>query len=560
MGVSTDEVPGPEAPSPADSDAPSADALRRLVRAIRELAGAQDLAAVVEIVRHAAREVVSADGATFVLRDRDQCYYVDEDAIEPLWRGQRFPLETCISGWAMLHKQAVWIPDIYADDRIPHEAYRPTFVKSLAMTPIRTAEPLGSIGTYWADQHSATAAELEVLQALADSTSVALERIRVQHELEDRVNERTAALRASNRDLAAFAHVAAHDLKAPLSTIVGYAELALELEDGNLTRVGESALGTVRRQALRMGELIDAVLSYSTAATTPLALETVDFDALACNVVHDLQGLIESRQATVTVADLPVGCGEPRLLERVLQNLIVNAIIYGDPSAPQVLVTGKALEDSVTLTVTDNGQGVREDERESIFDMFVRGREASGSHGSGIGLAFSRRVLHRHGGTLGVEDAPEGGARFVLTLPLSPIEDNPLPVVPQTALAPPEVPPVRRGSGLRPCGVQALASASATSTRRPVSSSETSQSTRMACSLPGRTSGLRTGLPTETKRGPYIVPPRAAGSVAARSWLSAPRSIVIPVPAVTRWKNGPRIPPPPSLTVVVCRSELVRPG
>lgn len=435
--ATTDEVPSAGSPTLAGGTAPSAEALSRLVRAVRDLAGAHDLAAVVDVVRHAARELVRADGATFVLRDDDKCYYVDEDAIEPLWRGQRFPLEACISGWAMLNKQAVWIPDIYADDRIPHAAYRPTFVKSLAMTPIRTAEPLGSIGTYWAHQHSATSAELELLQALADSTSVALERIRVQHELEDRVNERTAALRASNRDLAAFAHVAAHDLKAPLSTIVGYAELALDLEGGNLTRVGESALETVRRQALRMGELIDAVLTYSTAATTPLALEAIDLDALAANVVNDVQGLIESRKATVTVHELPVGCGEPRLVERVLQNLIVNAILYGDPAGPNVLVTGCIFENSFTVTVADNGAGVREDERESIFDMFVRGRESVGSSGSGIGLAFSRRVLTRHGGTLAVEDGPDGGARFILTMPLSPLDDTAVAAVPQAGPARP---------------------------------------------------------------------------------------------------------------------------
>ncbi len=422
MSAMAENVPGEELP--ADGTAPTAEALRRLVLAVRELAGAPDLAAVVDIVRHAARELAQADGATFVLRENDKCFYVDEDAIEPLWRGQRFPLETCISGWAMLNRQAVWIPDIYADDRIPHAAYRPTFVKSLAMTPIRTAEPLGSIGTYWAHQHSATSAELEVLQALADSTSVALERIRALHELEDRVNDRTAALRASNRDLAAFAHVAAHDLKAPLATIVGYAELALELEDGNLTDIGEGALETVRRQALRMSELIDAVLTYSTAATTPLGRQPMDFNVLTANVVHDLQGLIESHNATVTTSELPVGCGEPRLVERVIQNLIVNAILYGDPARPEVLIEGALREHDITVTVSDNGSGVAEHERETIFDMFVRGSGSGGATGSGIGLAFARRVLTRHGGTLAVENGPGGGARFTLTMPLSPLEED----------------------------------------------------------------------------------------------------------------------------------------
>lgn len=160
--------------------------MERLVGAVRDLAAARGVDDIVEVVRHAARQIADADGATFVLRDNGRCYYVDEDAIEPLWSGLRFPMEACISGWAMLNEQQVVIPDIYLDDRIPHEAYRPTFVQSLAMTPIRTADPVGAIGVYWARTHKATPTELRLLQALADSTAVAMENVRVIAELEER--------------------------------------------------------------------------------------------------------------------------------------------------------------------------------------------------------------------------------------------------------------------------------------------------------------------------------------------------------------------------------------
>ena len=148
---------------------------QRLIQAVQELSMARSLNAVAEVVRHAARELVGADGATFVLRDGEQCFYKDEDAISPLWKGQRFPLQACISGWAMLNRQAAVIEDIYLDERIPHAVYRPTFVKSLVMVPIRALEPIGALGTYWASQHRATAEQVEMLQALADATSVALE-------------------------------------------------------------------------------------------------------------------------------------------------------------------------------------------------------------------------------------------------------------------------------------------------------------------------------------------------------------------------------------------------
>jgi len=156
----------------------------RLVVAVQELSLARTLEDVQLVVRSAARELVGADGATFVLREDEQCFYADEDAIEPLWKGLRFPLQACVSGWAMLHREAVAIPDIYADDRVPHAAYRPTFVKSMCMVPIRTLDPVGAIGTYWAAPHVVTEEELSVLRALADSTAVALESVSVKGRLE----------------------------------------------------------------------------------------------------------------------------------------------------------------------------------------------------------------------------------------------------------------------------------------------------------------------------------------------------------------------------------------
>src|SRR5262245_34448698 len=84
-------------------------------------------------ITQSARATIGADGATVVLRDGNDCYYADESAISPLWKGRRFPLSACISGWVMLNKMPAVIPDIYFDIRVPTDAYRLTFVKSLAM-------------------------------------------------------------------------------------------------------------------------------------------------------------------------------------------------------------------------------------------------------------------------------------------------------------------------------------------------------------------------------------------------------------------------------------------
>ena len=154
-----------------------------LARAVLEMAQAGDLPELMRIARAAARALTGADGATLVLREGEQCRYADEDAIGPLWKGHRFPLTSCISGWVMLRDEAVVIGDIYADPRIPHEAYRPTFVRSLSMAPIRRGEPMGAIGCYWARLNGADEDVLRVQQILADAVALAFENMEVRRRL-----------------------------------------------------------------------------------------------------------------------------------------------------------------------------------------------------------------------------------------------------------------------------------------------------------------------------------------------------------------------------------------
>lgn len=153
----------------------SADEIEILVAVMRRLSLAKSVKEVMATVVPAARRFLGADGVTFVLRENDLCHYADEDAISPLWRGKRFPMDACISGWSMTHRQAVVIPDIHNDDRIPHDAYRPTFVHSLAMVPVRKEDPLAAMGAYWAKAKAVTPEGLAQLQALADAAALAIE-------------------------------------------------------------------------------------------------------------------------------------------------------------------------------------------------------------------------------------------------------------------------------------------------------------------------------------------------------------------------------------------------
>lgn len=182
-------------PAVTSEDGEHSAGVTRLLQAVQDLSTVRSLPEVQELVRHAARELTDCDGATFVLREGDMCHYADEDAIAPLWKGSRFPLESCISGWSIAHGDVAVIPNIYQQERIPAEAYRPTFVKSLVMVPIRRRDPIGAIGNCWGTERQPTGQEVALLQALADATSIAIDKVLVHSELEERVRERTAVLR-----------------------------------------------------------------------------------------------------------------------------------------------------------------------------------------------------------------------------------------------------------------------------------------------------------------------------------------------------------------------------
>lgn len=142
----------------------------------QQLSACQQLEDVQGVVKLAARRLADSQGATFVLLDGAFCYYADEDSISPLWKGQRFPAADCISGWAMMHGETVVIGDIRRDERIPQEAYRPTFVRSLVMVPMLAPHPLGAIGAYWARPGLASPEVVARLERLAALGATALRR------------------------------------------------------------------------------------------------------------------------------------------------------------------------------------------------------------------------------------------------------------------------------------------------------------------------------------------------------------------------------------------------
>jgi signal transduction histidine kinase len=436
----TSELELPDARPDTDGDdartvrprASPARAAELLLEAMRQLSRARSREAVAEIVKVVARALVDADGATFVLRDDDKCYYLDEDAISPLWKGQRFPAHSCVSGWVMEHAEQAAMEDIYVDPRVPFAAYRPTFVKSLVMTPVRRSQPIAAIGIYWAHTHRATERELSLLQDLADTTAVALENADVYTELERRVAERTEQLTQVNRELEAFSYSVAHDLRSPLSAILGFAEL---IED-RLPRSVDPSLSMFASEIVvagkRMNTLIGSLLEFSRYARVTIEKTCVDLSASARAVSDRLLTGVSGRSVELTIAPGLHAHADATLVDIVLTNILGNALKYSSKREHARIevgfvpaergssrVLGRASEEK-TFFVRDNGAGFDPRHSEQLFVPFQRLHAQREFDGTGVGLATVARIVRRHGGRIWAEGEPDRGATFFFSFPDEP--------------------------------------------------------------------------------------------------------------------------------------------
>lgn len=397
-----------------------ANAVRLLINTVQELSLARNMESVMTIVKKAARKLANADGTSFVLRDGESCYYADEDAISPLWKGQRFPLSKCVSGWVMLNQQHVIIPDIYEDERVPQDAYRPTFVKSITMVPIRKISPLGAIGNYWAKEHIPTEEELELLQSLANITAVTIENVQMYTEMEKRVKDRTKELVAVNRELEAFAYSVSHDLQAPLRTIRKYINVLQEEHAEALTDQGQRIVTRITSNAEEMSHLISNLLEFFRTSRVHINKVNVPMTSLVNRICQKHHEEATPRKIEFIQHDLPEIPGDPSLLHQVWENLISNAVKYTRFKEEAVIEIGSetSKENEVTFYIKDNGAGFDMQNYHKLFGVFQRLHAAREFEGTGIGLAMVEKIISRHDGAIWANGAVQEGASFYFKLPV----------------------------------------------------------------------------------------------------------------------------------------------
>jgi PAS domain S-box-containing protein len=241
--------------------------------------------------------------------------------------------------------------------------------------------------------------------------------VRRSAELELRVAKEAAE--AANRELETFSYSVAHDLRAPLRGMNGFANILVEDYGEKLDDEGRDALAEIQRNAVRMGALIDALLSLARVARTELALADTDLTALAKSIAGGLARANPDRDVEVIVQPGLDAHADPSLMRTLLQNLLENAWKFTSktPSARVEVGVGPH-EGARAFFVRDNGAGFDAAYAAKLFAPFQRLHTLAEFPGTGIGLATVQRIVHKHGGRVWAEGAVGAGATFHFALPL----------------------------------------------------------------------------------------------------------------------------------------------
>jgi len=314
------------------------------------------------------------------------------------------------------------------------------FIDHARMLGVQTAELGGSLAS-WAlvsrafqhrlvpalvDAYAATPSRLiAALAAMTEIVELAMSLLAEPYEftrqdlaahrqVEAALELRTHELEDANRALEAFSYSVAHDLRAPLRAMNGFAQILLEDHAIQLEPEAVAHLRKIQGNAMRMGVLIDALLGLSRLARSTLQIQEVDLSAVAQAVIAQLAASDPKRVVTVTIDPGLTAMADARLVRSVFDNLLGNAWKFtAKTPSPQISVGST---DGRTFFVRDNGAGFDMGHAGKLFSPFERLHTADEFPGTGIGLATVQRIVHRHGGRISVTAQPKGGATFFFTL------------------------------------------------------------------------------------------------------------------------------------------------
>jgi signal transduction histidine kinase len=291
------------------------------------------------------------------------------------------------------------------------------------MVPIRSIDPIGAIGTYWAHNYAPTEEDVIMLQSLADVTAVTMENIQVYNELEDRVKARTRELINSlnrEKEMSArkrqFFSMASHELKTPLTTILMSASLLEDYNEGEHAEKRAKHINRIRASSKQLMEIVNDFLASEKMeqGKTEMVFESFDVKQFTTAVIEQMESSLKNgqkiryvHQGNTTIVLVK------NILHNILLNLLSNACKYSPENQPIDLciqVTGNEL----TLQVKDYGIGIPAEDQPHIFNDFFRAKNTTGIEGTGLGLHIVKRYLELLNGSIHFSSRYNEGTTFTV--------------------------------------------------------------------------------------------------------------------------------------------------
>ena len=335
--------------------------------------------------------------------------------------------------WSTL--KPVWIPDVTRDDNFPRGPVAAAEGLHAALAfPILGEKFLGLMEFFSDEIREPDEAMLAMFGVIGGQIGQFIERKRAeealqkaqaelkQHatELEHIVAQRTAKLRETVEDLEAFSYSIAHDMRAPLRSMQGFAGILKQDYGDKLDDTAQGYLQRLGSAAARMDRLIVDILNYSQVVRGELDLGIVDAHKLVSDIIHSYPQF-EHTHADVSIEGrLPLVLANEAALTQVMSNLLGNAVKFVRPGLRACVRVGAnpdaAHDGRVELWVQDNGIGIPSDQQKRLFNMFTRLHRPGLYEGTGIGLAIVKKAIDRMGGSVRVDSTPGQGSRFWVQL------------------------------------------------------------------------------------------------------------------------------------------------
>ncbi|MCB0211637.1 MAG: GAF domain-containing protein, partial [Anaerolineae bacterium] len=400
--------------------------LALLNRVSQELTASFDLQKIVATLLQSVTETIGAEGSSVWLMEPApelglicEAAYHRSDQQTPV--NLRLQPGQGIAGWVAEQGESVIISRPSDDPRFAPQIDRETkcMTASLLAVPLSVrGSVIGALEVINKIEGPFTFEDRALVETLAASAAIAIDNAR----LVEALRHQTEQLQARNEELDAFAHTVAHDLKTPLSPIIGLADLLTKYQTALPQAVITDSLSTISRNTHKMNDIVNELLLLATIRDNDVETEVLDMLSLLNEVKQRLEHIIEEKQAIITLPNRwPMAMGYGPWIEEVWANYISNAIKYGG-TPPHITIGGKTLPNGmVRYWVHDNGDGLTTEERLRLFVPFTQIKKTK-AEGHGLGLSIVHRIIEKLGGKVGVEsEAVAGrGCIFYFTLPAAP--------------------------------------------------------------------------------------------------------------------------------------------